>query len=293
MKNMKKFAILLVALTLLPSQAPAQEKRADIMLVPTRVIMQDKDRFTQVIVKNAGTATGNLTLDMVDMTMLEDGNIVPLEAGKTDPYSLKSFVRVAPHSITVKPGETQYVRLLLRKPEGLAPGEYRSHMAVLIVNDNAENAAEEKKAETAPEGKDVPEKDKAAFAVKINVMMSIPVIVRTGEQTLAMKIEQPKLTKGADGKPVATLTLVREGNRSAMGDFTFTHTPPGGQPQVIQFYPGIAAYRSVDRRTVSIPLTDVPAGVDLTKGTLDVSYSSQENEGKKKLAEARVELGAY
>lgn len=287
MKYLKELAGLFVILGALLPQAAQADNRAEIMMVPTRVVMQDKDRYTQVVVKNVGNATGDLSLDMIDMAMLEDGMVQPLEAGKTDPYSARPFLRVAPHSMTLKPGETQYVRIMLRKPENMAAGEYRSHMAVTIVNDNVEALAAEKALVAAGQKKE------ARIAVKVNVVMSIPVIIRNGETTLSMKIESPKITRDANGKPVMVLNLVRQGNRSSMGDFTFTHITPAGKSQVIKFYPGIAAYRSVDHRQVSIPLNDIPAGVDLSKGKLDIVYAAQENEDRKKLAETQMTLAPY
>jgi hypothetical protein len=87
------------------------------------------------------------------------------------------------------------------------------------------------------------------------------------------------------------MVLLREGNRSSMGDFTFTYTPPGGAAQQIKFYPGVPVYRSTARRVVTIPLNDIPAGVDLTKGKLDILYAAQESEDRKKLAETQINLG--
>lgn len=278
---MRKLLWLFVTLCILLPQT-AWANRAEVMMIPTRVVMENKDRYTTVVIKNIGNATGHFSVDMIDMEMKEDGMVVPFEEGKADPYSAVPFLRVAPKSITLKPGESQNVRIMLRKPDDLAAGEYRSHMRVKVENDNVE-ATEEKAA--------APQKD-AQIQVKANLVLIIPVIVRHGEMTLAMKIESPKVTRDAKGHPVIGMSLLREGNRSSMGDFTFSYAAPGGQSQVIKTFPGIPVYRSVGRRQVVIPLDDIPAGVDLTKGRLDIIYAAQEKEGGSKLAEAQIDLSA-
>jgi P pilus assembly chaperone PapD len=275
-----KFAALFLALSTLMPQA-AWANRAEVMMIPTRVVMEDKDNFTTIVVKNKGNATGNFSIDLVDMTMGEEGGVKLMPEGQTDPYSAQPYLRVAPRSMTLKPDEAQNVRILLRKPEGIAPGEYRSHLKLAILNDNVEESNAEKASG----------KKESNIAVKINMIMIIPLIVRVGETTLSMKIEDAKIIHDEKGQTEAVITLLRDGNRSSMGDFTFTWTPPGGAPQVIKTFPGVPVYRSTNRRKVVILLNGLPAGVDLSKGKLDILYAAQKSEDNKKLAEIQIDLG--
>lgn len=279
---MKTILWLLVVLGILLPQT-AWANRAEIMLIPTRVVMENKDRYTTIVIKNIGNATGYFSVDMIDMAMKEDGIVVPLEEGKTDPYSAIPYLRAAPKSITLKPGEAQNVRVMLRKPDTLPAGEYRSHMRVKVEDDNVE-ATEARAAN--PEQKD------AQIQVKANLVLIIPVIVRHGETTLSVKIESPEILRDSKGRPQIGMSLLRDGTRSSMGDFTFSYTAPGGKAQQIKTFPGIPVYRSIARRQVVIPLDDIPAEVDLTKGKLDIVYSAQEKDGGQKLAEMQMDLSA-
>lgn len=272
------FGLIAVLAVLLPQAARAN--RAETLLIPTRVVMEKNDRFTTVVIRNIGDATGNLSVELIDMTMGETGGVVQLEEGKSDPWSAIPILRVSPHSITLKPGESQNVRIMLRKPEGLPAGEYRSHLKVKVDEDNVEAAA----SKTAEDLK------AASIAVKAKLALTIPVIVRNGETTIAIKIDSPKIGHDAMGKPEVDMTLLREGNRSVMGDFTFTYTGPDGKSQLIKTFPGIPVYRSTERRKVSIPMDDIPAGINLDKGKLAVAYTAQEKEGGMKLAEATIDL---
>lgn len=278
---MIKLVWLFLALGVILPQA-AWANRAEIMLFPTRIVIEKKDSYATVIIRNAGNATGMFSVDVVDMAMQEDGRVTPLEEGKADSYSAAPYLIIAPRRVTLKPGEGQSIRVMLRKAAKMAPGEYRSHLRLKIDNDDVEGSSGEKK----------PPPGAVEVSTKVNMVMIIPVIIRIGETTLSMKIESPKVIRDAKGKTMIVMNLLRDGNRSSMGDFTFTYTAPGGKPQVIKSYPGIPVYRPTSLRRVVIPLNDIPPRIDLTKGKLDIVYTAQENEGKKKLAEAQINLSA-
>ena len=260
---------------LLPAAAYAN--RAEVMMLPTRVVMENKDRYSTIVIKNVGNATGDFTVELQDMKMIETGMVVPLDPGEAPQYSAMSFIHIAPKSMTLKPGETQTVRLLLRLPENADPGEYRTHVKVRLVNDNTDapvNAA----------GKD------AVISVKAKLVIIIPVIVRHGATNMSLGIADPKLSRDAQGVPSVDMYLTREGNRSSMGDISVTYIPQGGAPQVIKVFRGVSVYRPTTRRFLSVPLDEMPKGLSLAHGSLDIVYSAQEKEGGKKLAETQISL---
>jgi hypothetical protein len=84
--------------------------------------------------------------------------------------------------------------------------------------------------------------------------------------------------------------LTREGNRSSFGDIAVTYIPQGGAPLLIKAFRGVAVYRPIPRRFISVPLDETPKGVSLTRGRLDIVYTAQEKEGGKTLAEAQLAL---
>jgi fimbrial chaperone protein len=221
------------------------------------------------------------------MQMKEDGIVVPLPPGQTDPYSAIPYVHMAPKSMTLKPGESQNVRILLRKPEGLAPGEYRSHLKVRLANDDVEGTQPADEKAVAPAGTG---KKETSIAIKAHLVLVIPVIFRHGDTTYTMKIDSPKVVT-KEGHAKLELYLVRDGNRSSMGDITVNYIPPGGgAARTIASFPGVPVYRPTPRRFVSVPL-EIPAGVSLSAGTLDITYKAQEKEGGKLLAEEKLPLG--
>src|ERR1017187_141131 len=203
---MRKLSCLFLAFGLLLPHA-AHANRAEVMLLPPRVVMENNDRYSTIVVRNIGDATGDFTVGLQDMKMLETGMVVPPHRGGGPQYSAMPYLHITPKSMTLKPGETQNVRLLLRVPENLEAGEYRAHAYVRLVNDNTDapvNAA----------GKD------AVIAVKANLVIIIPVIVRHGATTLSMGIADARLSHDARGMPSVDMYLTREGNHSSMGDIS-------------------------------------------------------------------------
>jgi len=273
---MRKLSCLFLAFSLLLPQA-AHAKRAEVMMLPPRVVMENNDRYGTIVIRNIGDATGDFTVGLQDMKMLETGMVVPLDPGETPQYSAIPYLHITPKSMTLKPGETQTVRVMLRVPENLEAGEYRTHVKLRLVNDNTDAPAN-------VAGKD------AVIAVKANLVIIIPVIVRHGATTMSIGIADAKLSHDAKGMPSVDMYLTRDGNRSSFGDISVTCSQGGGPPQLIKVFRGVAVYRPTARRFVSVPLDETLKGVTLSQCKFGIVYSAQEKEGGKKLAEAQLSL---
>ncbi len=279
MNAIKKISGLCLTLGLLIASEAAWA-RAEILLLPTRIVMESGDRYVTVIARNTGDATANLRLELVDMAMQENGKVIIMTQEEKDPYSAIPFLRLAPLSMTLKPQASQTIRILLRKPQELEAGEYRSHLKVNVEDDNVEETEAKKKADTK----------ETSISVKARLAFTIPVIFRTGETSIAVKFDKARVVRNEQGKPVLSFALLKEGNRSVMGDFAIGYSAAGGKMEVIKNFPGVPIYRSTPRREVLILLDDLPANVDLSKGKMNIVYTAQAKEGGMKLAETEFDL---
>jgi hypothetical protein len=264
---------------LLPKILWAMDDHAEMMLIPGRVLMNDKNSYASVVLKNHGHATGNYSVELVDLQMLENGNVVPIEQGQPAPYSALPYLHVVPRSMSLKPNEIQKIQLVLHKPPNLEDGEYRAHLKVRLVDENADG-----------EKASVVTAKSVTISVKAHLVMIIPVIFRHGETSYTMQIDSPKLSRNASGIPIVEMYLVREGNRSSMGDISITHIAPDGKSQLLVFYPGVPVYRGTPRRFVSVPLQEIPKDVNLSTGSLKITYATPEDEQSKVLAETALRL---
>ncbi len=250
------FALLLPALMALPLRA--QAGAGDLLVSPARVTLDDRNRTTELILSNRGDATDTYRIRLVHMTMTPEGGINEAPAPTTgqDPAEL---VRYAPHQITLEPGQTQVLRVMLRKPAGLADGEYRIHMLFQAIP--PELAGTE------------PTKDKPkGVSIKLVPIMglAIPVIVRQGEITAKAGLTDLHLSAEKD-RSYATFNLTRAGNASVYGNLQATFQPKGGKVIPVGEMNGVAVYPPLDARRVRMALAP-PQGLALKGGTLTLSF---------------------
>lgn len=156
----------------------------------------------------------------------------------TDIHWADDMIKYAPRRVTVPAGGSQQVRLLLRRPRDLPPGEYRSHLWIIT-------EVEAQKFDAEP--------GKKAVHLTMQPAMTLPVFVRNGDLTATAKITDARLVAGSDGTTVS-FVLHRDGTRSLYGDLNVVCTG-GAQEFVASQIRGIAVYTEVAKRTFEY---DVP-----------------------------------
>lgn len=267
----KLLTLFLISTFTLAITPPAFAKQAGIVLLPTRIVLEPKDRNVTVMVRNNGDATGAYRVELVDMEMPEKGVLKELPDGAA--YSAKPMIRISPRQMVLKPEEGQNVRILIRRPRDLDDGEYRTHLKIKLIDDNVE-ASNEGPAQH----------DAVMIQVKPRFSLVIPVIVRQGKTDASVTLDKPTLHHHT-----LDMVLHREGNRSVIGDMDVEYKTPAGKTIQLQHFAGIAVYRPTSKRQVSIPL-EVPKGVSLQGGSLHITYKTQEKEKAKILAEHWLKL---
>jgi hypothetical protein len=247
------------ALALVAGHASAQ-----LMVHPTRVVLDDDRRAAQLEVINSSTEPATYRLSLVNRRMSEDGKFLPVDEPQPGERFADPMLRYSPRHITLAPGTSQVVRILLRKPADLATGEYRSHLLFAKQPDPAETGANS----GAATGDDID------IALNALVGVSIPVIVREGATSAELSIA--KLVLETDtGSPVAAMELHRSGNQSVYGDLVASFSPSkGGPPRIVGRAGGVAVYAPNALRRVRLRL-EPPPGFALADGTLTVSFREQ------------------
>lgn len=265
------FALLLVL--------PLRPALADLMVAPTRIEFEKNQRVAQLDLINNGTETATYRISVVNRRMSETGEFSVIDTPGPGEQFAAGLMRYSPRQVVLKPGEGQVVRIMLRKPAGLAPGEYRSHLQL----------------DRIPEAKGASNIETQGAATQVSVQLtmlagvSIPVIVRHGETSANVTLSGLELHKPAGGKPALVAVLERSGNRSVYGDLTATFTPRGGAAVEIGKAGGVAVYTPNPVRRFQLPL-QAPQGMVLEHGSLRLTYRERPAAGDKLLAEALIEL---
>jgi P pilus assembly chaperone PapD len=258
---------------------------ADLMLYPTRIEMEKNQRSAQVELINRGLAPESYRISVVNRRMTETGEIVSADSAEPNELFATEMLRYSPRQVTLKAGESQTVRISLRKPADLANGEYRSHLQFDRLPD-VEGSNDIQQALKVEPGQ---------IDIRLTTLIgaSIPVIVRHGETSAKVMLDSLVLEPGAkntgqtNGLPLLAFNLNRSGNRSVYGNLLATYTPPGGKPVSVGQVNGVAVYVPNALRVAKLPLI-LPDGTVLKGGSLQLTLSQRPEDGGKPMAQASM-----
>lgn len=270
------FAVV-VTLALLPQAA-----LADLMLTPTRVVFEQNQRTTQIDLVNNGAEAATYRISLVNRRMGENGEMLAAETPLPGELFASELVQFSPRQVTLQPGTSQIVRVMVRKPGELAPGEYRSHLHFQRMPESTAATSVESTA-----------REPGGIGITISALVgaSIPVIVRHDATSASASLSQLELQPPtvAGAQPTLALQLDRSGNRSVYGDLAISFTAQGGGEQVIGRAAGVAVYAPNALRRAKVSLQP-PKGVALARGTLRVTYRERPEAGGALLAESSLAL---
>jgi len=275
--------IVLVLFTFLIAMPPGQSVAGGLAVSPQRLEFEGRTRSAEVQLRTNSPEAQTYRLSLVEMDMPEEGPLEMVENPAPDRKSARRLIRYSPRQVTLRPGETQVIRVRVRKPGGLADGEYRSHLLFQNVPDVGEGI--EAEADQNP-----------ARGTQVSIVpifgVAIPVTVRHGELSAEASLSELRLTTGSGasaGTKTLSLTIGRSGNRSLHGDLRVFLQQRNGAPVEVGRLNGISVYTPGTRRHVDLQLTAPPGGV-LSRGTLSVEYRAKASEGGELLASSRMSL---
>jgi hypothetical protein len=256
--------ICLLMIMLFSARVHAQ---GDLMIYPKRILFEGNNkRSHEINLANSGKDSARYILSVVQIRMKDDGSFEQITAPDPGQNFADKYFRIFPRNVLLGPNEAQTVKVQLINTADIQPGEYRSHLYI---------RAEEEK---APLG----EKDNQADPTAINIKLvaifgiSIPVIIRSGENTTEVKLSGASFHHPKDSTPFVHFTFNRSGNMSAYGDIEVDYISPEGKTIKVGSAKGIAVYTPSVVRHFNLGL-QVPPNVDLRKGSLKVSYSYEVN----------------
>lgn len=241
----------------------------DLMVAPTRVIFEDRTRAVEITLVNQGRAKTTYRASFVEMDMTENGEVQrrPKREGE---IAASDLVRFAPRQVELAPGESQIIRIQVRKPASLPAGEYRSHLVFHGLPANEPVA--------------LPGVSKGEKNLNVEIKpifgISIPVLVRhlqiDTQVTLSdLKLETLPTPTEPKGVPTLLFRLHQKGNRAAYGDLQIHFVDEKGKETLVGEAKGTAIYPNLESRRVQVVLMH-NRDTQLKKGRLRLSYSYTE-----------------
>ena len=253
-----------------------------VMVTPTRVVFDKNTRSAKVTVINAGDQKGTYRIKIINKRMTVDGQFEDIKSPQEGELFADKMIRFSPRQVELKPGQSQVVRLSLRKPSGLEAGEYRSHILFQAIPE---------KAESGNKLDNLSNKKTISIQLTAIISISIPVIVRHGDTSATVAFSSIKYNPAIekDKLPILRLELERKGNRSVYGDLLAEFVDTNGNSNVVSQAKGVAVYSPNKIRTFTMNLKP-PIGTELKNGMLIVYYRSPVQQGNKVLAKTQIKI---
>jgi hypothetical protein len=235
------FPVLLLCLGSLTAQA--------VQISPPRAVIGPDKKTSYVYIKNNTENPQAYRFRWKNLAMDKDGNLRNLDAVDAslvpDFKPAESYIRFSPRRTTLRPGETQRVTFLVRRPPEMADGEYRSHFVVEQIPQDTEKPEEEVRIAEEQE------LTTTGVGVKIVVSRAFPVYLLNGavHANLSLDNAQLKINPNTGTKDQSTHTVdldfSKTGNRSiiATADVLCGGTSISRAPRLF------AVYAEADRRS--------------------------------------------
>lgn len=264
----KLFALFVLLSTAVLMPNPAQAV-GDLTISPWRIAFGARDRSGAIELLNTSDKTHTYRIGWTLLKATKDGKYEQVfykRETDTDPHSVPNMIIVTPKQVTIEPHHEQVVRLSVRRPADLAPGEYRAHMTFIRMADNDPSPVQDPHAKTI------------SMQINVNLGFSVPIIVRQGEdKDLKVQLQHPKLElMGSEQVLKVDLTRI-SGVFSTYGEIHVFWKPSSGSEKEIGMLNNVALYPEVKTRNIIVPL---PTKDNINNGSIRVIYSGKyESEG--------------
>lgn len=255
-----------VSATLLASSFSTNAHAQAFTLAPTRLIFEGNARSQELTIVNGTDRVQTYRIRMEDRRALETGEFEVI-TDPNAPFTASPMLRLSARQFTVMPQESATVRVLLRKPNGLAAGEYRSH---LIVTELPSVSAPTMDSTTG---------DGIAIRITPIFAISIPILVRTGETSAQMRVSDV-VRQAVPENPaldVINLKMTTTGNRSMFVDVRIVGARQRrGEPLFLN--KGVAVYSPTNSRLLTLSLNAEQSAKVRAGGTI-LQYQEVNKDG--------------
>lgn len=227
---------------------------ANLLISPTRIQFEERQRVAKVIVINQSDETKTYRLEWQEKIAKAGGGYVNYTKEQINPTALSSMVRLSPSQVRLAPGERQIVKIALRKPKDLPSKEYRSHLLFKALPNEEESSD-------------------ASFGIRLNMILSysIPVILRENVIEPKVNISNVAVVKGEKADAL-NVSLERQGPFSSFGKLEVFYKEQGSSTErKIATLNDYSIYPEVERTNVNLSLFD--GGKLPNKGEVRIIYT--------------------
>jgi fimbrial chaperone protein len=266
---------ILVFVSLLPFQAIA-----DLLVIPTRLTFEARERTEQVTLINTGTETRTYKLEWLEQKQTEGLNYTILPESALEQFDIASpYIRFSPRRVRLAPGESQMVKLLLRRKADMNGPEYRSHLKFTALPPETDNEPSD--------GSGSP-----GMSIKFNVLTSyaIPVVITNSNAELDLTVSQMKFSRINDKKYPGNLgfTVEKQVARGVFGNMTLFFRAVGADTYVpVGYLNGVNMFHESKKISSTIAWSEK---IDIQNGELKLVYKGVKEFKGKFEVEAKISI---
>ncbi len=235
---------------------------AELLITPTRVTFEPKERAKHVTLVNTGDETRTYKLQWIEQKQTETQGYKVLSGADADKFLTASeHIRFSPRRVRLAPGESQRIKLLVRRSPDMSAAEYRSHLKFTALPPDKKE----------PE---VPEEDIEGYVFKIDTLTSYSIPIVLNLQDLPYQIEFSSLdfslSQGRNYPAKLNFTLSKQVPRSVFGNMTMLFKPDGSDEFVpVGYLNGVNVFHETSELRQHLAWTeDVP----ISSGRLRLEY---------------------
>ncbi|MGS0682976.1 fimbrial biogenesis chaperone [Shewanella sp. 125m-7] len=234
--------------------------QASLLVSPIRVAFEGRERAHEIVLINSSSEIKTYRLQWQEKLAVSNGGYKELTAEQAKDYpSASKMLRFSPRQVTLKPNERQIVRLGLRRPKGLADGEYRSHL----------------KLEALPPKRAKKQDGEMSISLDVLLSYSLPVIVRQGLVNPNVEITSKGLSfDQRSGKTQLSVNLTRTGQYSTAGNLVAYWQGEQQSEQVVARLNNVNIYPEVNETSKSMAW--IAKDFTPSSGQLRIVYEGQQ-----------------
>ncbi len=254
----KSFIFSLLVLFVFCVQTPV---RADILITPTRVVFDDKQRFADVTLANVTDQVKSYEIEW-QLYKMEEGTGVYHNVEIAPEYDLTKLLSFAPRRVSLPPKGTQKIKLRFSRPSDMPDGDYHVHLKFrsFKITDPSVLSSQD---------------DAISAQVSINLSFTIPIVVRIGEPKVSASIGQISLDRDQNGRVTMQVPVERDLALSyALLGYMRAYFDDGNGEKLVGEISNANVFPEVSRRDFKVVLTQ-----EITAGKLrieigDYDYAS-------------------
>ena len=217
----------------------SQSVNANLLVSPTRLSFEGRDRVKELILINVTDRTRSYRIEWEQNTVDNYGNYKTISDGDVR-FASSNYIRYSPRQVTLQPGERQVVKLMLRRKADMDLPEYRSHLkmtALPILKDESQGEVAE------------------GIGFKIDIMTSytIPVIIRTTPISAKTSIEGVKVRVSNSGEAKFEINIAKTGATSVSGEIEVAFLDGDtGAESIVGILRGVNIFHEANSRILSV-----------------------------------------